>query len=560
MLKIIDGEVYDPANNINGEVRTLCVENGRICDCLKEGQTIDAAGMVVMPGGVDIHSHIAGPIVNTARKMTPEDHRLEPVRRTPVTRSGVSKNVPSTFITGYRYASMGYTTAFDAAVPPIAARHAHGELMDTPAIDKGFFVMMGNNELIMRQIARGEHERLRHYVAWLLRATRGYAVKLVNPGGVERWKFLGNAHCLDDEVSGFGVTPRRIIQALADASMQLGLPHPVHIHCNNLGIAGNWKTTLETMKALEGRPAHLAHIQFHSYGGNPGGLFKSRALDLCNYVSAHPNLTVDIGQVMFGDTTSMTGDGPLAYRLHRISGRKWANLDVENEGGCGVVPVEYKDKNYVHAVQWAVGLEWLLLMSDPWRVALSTDHPSGASFLFYPQIIRLLMDREYRREMLKKANPKAVAETTLPDQDREYSLYEIAVITRAAPARMLGLPNKGHLGVGADADIAIYEKQEDKEKMFSTPRYVIKEGSILAEDGQMREDNYGRTLFVSPEYDPAVEKYIRDFFRKYYTVDFENYAVQTEYYLPRPQEIAVDAGLQSRPWERNTLKGGPRKS
>ena len=539
MLKIINGEVYDPANNINGEVREICVEGGQITASVSGGRTIDAAGMVVMPGGVDMHCHIAGPKVNTARKMRPEDHRLDPMPRTSVTRSGVGKTVPSTFATGYRYAAMGYTTAFDAAVPPIAARHAHEEFSDTPVIDKGFLVLMGNNEFIMQQIAAGEHERLRHFVAWLLQATRGYAVKLVNPGGVELWKFLGNAHTLDDMVTGFGVTPRQIIQSLAEASMELRLPHCVHIHCNNLGIAGNWKTTLETMQALDGRRGHLAHVQFHSYGGKPGGLFTSHVRELAEYVNTHPNLTVDIGQVMFGDTTSMTGDGPLEYMLHQISGRKWINVDVENEEGCGIVPIEYKDKNYVHATQWAIGLEWFLMVRDPWRIALSTDHPNGASFVAYPQIIRLLMDREYRREVLKKVNPRAVAKTTLPDQDREYSLFEIAIITRAGPARILGLKNKGHLGVGADADITIYDKNEDKEKMFSSPRYVIKEGLVLVEDGHIRQENYGKTLFVSPGYDPAVEKDIREFFDKYYTIEFENYPVQTEHYLPRPQEIAV---------------------
>ena len=59
MLKIINGEVYDPANNINGEVREICIENGCIVSSTGGGQTIDAKGMVVMPGGVDIHAHIA---------------------------------------------------------------------------------------------------------------------------------------------------------------------------------------------------------------------------------------------------------------------------------------------------------------------------------------------------------------------------------------------------------------------------------------------------------------------------------------------------------------------
>jgi len=543
MLRIANGEVYDPANNIDGEVRDIFIDEGRIVDRGKTGDAVDgcrmldATGMIVMPGGVDMHAHIAGPKVNTARKMRPEDHRLDPVPRTAVTRSGVGKTVPSTFVTGYRYAAMGYTTAFDAAVPPMAARHAHEEFSDIPVIDKGFFALMGNNEYIMQQIAAGEHERMRDYVAWLLQATKAYAVKMVNPGGVELWKSLGNTHGLDEEVTGFGVTPRQIVQSLAEASMELRLPHPVHIHCNNLGIAGNWETTLETMKALDGRPGHMAHIQFHSYGGNPGGLFVSRVRELAEYVNDHPNITVDIGQILFGDTTSMTGDGPLGYILHQITGRKWANVDVENEAGCGIVPIEYKDKSHLHTTQWAVGLEWYLMANDPWRIALSTDHPNGASFVAYPQVIRLLMDREFRRDALKKVNRKAILKTSLADLDREYSLYEIAIITRAAPARILGLKNKGHLGPGADADVTIYNKCDDQEEMFSIPRYVIKEGEILVEDGSIRRETFGKTFYVAPGYDKIVEKDIRNYFKKYYTIEFENYPVQLEHYLPRPCKI-----------------------
>ena len=71
------------------------------------------------------------------------------------------------------------------------------------------------------------------------------------------------------------------------------------------------------------------------------------------------------------------------------------------------------------------------------------------------------MDRTYRQEVLKRVPPKVLQRSTLKDLDREYSLYEIAIITRAAPARMLGLSHKGHLGVGADADVAVYTPGAD---------------------------------------------------------------------------------------------------
>jgi len=87
--------------------------------------------------------------------------------------------------------------------------------------------------------------------------------------------------------------------------------------------------------------------------------------------------------------------------------------------------------------------------------------------------------------------------------------------------------------------VTIYDKNEDKEKMFASPRYVIKEGQVLVEEGHILQETYGRTLYVSPGYDPAVEKDIRNFFDQYYTIEFENYPVQLEHYLPRPQEIAT---------------------
>ena len=421
---------------------------------------------------------------------------------------------------------------FDAAISVANARHAHEEFHDTPIIDKGFFLLFGNNHYVLQQIAAKEPERLQAFVGWLLQAAKGYAVKLVNPGGVEVWKEGGdNIHSLDGTVAHFNVTPRQIITSLAQTAMDLGLPHPVHIHCNNLGLPGNWKTTLATMQALEGRRAHLTHIQFHSYGGEPNdqGTFSSKTVELADYVNAHPNLSIDVGQVLFGETTSMTGDGPLGYYLHKVTGRKWLNSDTEMEAGCGIVPITYREKSFVHALQWAIGLEWYLLVKDPWQIAMSTDHPNGGSFLAYPQIVQLLMDRTYRQEILKRVPPRVLERSVLKDLDREYSLEEIAIITRAAPARLLGLTHKGHLGVGADADVAIYTPSADKRAMFELPRYVLKAGEIIVEQGEIRRALFGRTLHAATSFDEGVLPDIQNWFTAHYTIQFANYPVDPHY-------------------------------
>ena len=550
LVKIANGTVYDPTNNIDGVAQDIWIQDGKIVapptdPDVRPDRVLDATGLVVMAGGVDMHAHIAGPKVNLARKMRPEDKRLAPpVRRTAITRSGTVGSVPSTFATGYLYAGMGYTTVFDAAIPPLAARHAHEEFGDTPIIDKGFFLLFGNNHYVLNQIAANEPERLKAFVGWMLHAAKGYAVKLVNPGGVEVWKQGGdNIHSLDGNVEHFNVTPRQIITSLTQTAMDLGLPHPVHIHCNNLGLPGNWTTTLETMQALEGRRAHLTHIQFHSYGGGLGeqSQFCSKTTELADYVNSHTNLTVDVGQVLFGETTSMTGDGPLGYYLHKVTGRKWTNADTEMEAGCGIVPITYREKSFVHALQWAIGLEWYLLIADPWRIAMSTDHPNGGSFLAYPEIIQLLMDRTYRQEVLKRVPPRVLECSVLNDLQREYSLYEIAIITRAAPARMLGLQHKGHLGIGADGDVAIYTPSANKQEMFALPRYVLKGGIVIVEQGEIRAELFGRTLHAATSYDEGVLPDIQKWFEEYYTIQFNNYEVDEHYMANGSTAVACHA-------------------
>jgi formylmethanofuran dehydrogenase subunit A len=530
-LRIAGGAVYDPANGVRGGVRDICMDGGRIVAGVPaNATTIDARGMVVMPGGVDIHSHVAGGSVNLARRLLPEErdgHRAPALVDAAVARSGTGGTVPSTFTTGYRYAGLGYTTVFDAAVAPLAARLSHAEFDDTPIVDGGFFVLMGNDDYLLRQIDAGENNRAREYAAWLLGAAGGYAIKIVNPGGIELWKRGSRDRtALDTPVGSTRVTPRAILETLVDAGNSLGLPHPAHIHCNNLGVAGNVAMTLDSMRAVGGRRAHFTHLQFHSYGKEESGAWRSGAREVIEYVNAHPETSGDVGQVMFGAATTLTADSAVEYLLHKSSGRKWVNVDIELETGCGIVPHTYADTSAVSALQWVIGLELFLLSADPWRVVLSTDHPNGGSFMSYPQLIRLLMDRTYRDDQLKRVNQKILAGSALADGlSREYTLDEIAIVTRAGPARLLGLRDKGHLGVGAAADVTVYVPDADRARMFETPRYVVKGGTLVVEEGQLRRAPAGRRLHVRPSYDKSIERDVKRHFDQYATVAFENYPV-----------------------------------
>lgn len=557
-----NGFVFDPINSIAGERMDIAVKGGKIVERVNErkAKKIDASGMMVMPGGIDIHCHIAGSEVNAGRLLRPEDHFKDFEPKTSVTRSGVGRSIPSTFTTGYRYARMGYTTIMNPSMPPLEAKHTHEELSDTPMVDKASYPLLGDWWFVLEYLAQGNIEECARHVAWLMGSTKGYAIKVVNPGGLEAWGFGHNVSSLDDQVPHFCVTPREIVRGLCKVNKALALPHTIHVHTNNLGKPGNYVTALETMKcvedlAVENKPAiHITHCQFSAFKGDDWRTLESGAEEIAKYVSNHSHVTIDMGQVIFTDTTTMTADGPFQYDLCGLTGNKWVNHDVETETSAGIVPFHYRRKSYVHATQWSIGLELALLIKDPWKIFMTTDHPNGGPFTAYPKIIAWLMSGKAREATLKRINPRSRRRSLLPSIDRELSFHEIAVMTRAGQAKALGLKNKGHLGVGADADLAIYNVDPEKtdpsrkyrtvRKAFKKAAYTVKDGRIVVKNGAIVRHADGATLWLDVKVsDPTeITDDLKKRFKEYWTVEYENYPV-SEDYLKVSHPIAVEASV-----------------
>jgi formylmethanofuran dehydrogenase subunit A len=210
------------------------------------------------------------------------------------------------------------------------------------------------------------------------------------------------------------------------------------------------------------------------------------------------------------------------------SPRKAVIMDIECDAGCGVVPFRYRDQSFVNALQWAIGLEIFLSVRDPWRIFLTTDHPNGAPFTNYPHLIRLLTDRAFRNEKFETINAEARAASTLGSLTREYSLYEIAIMTRAGPARTLGLADRGHLGAGAAADIVVYRDDADRERMFATPEYVFKDGELIVRDGRLVKITSGSVHVVKPEYDRSIEAEVADYFERYQTTSAQGFRISAD--------------------------------
>jgi formylmethanofuran dehydrogenase subunit A len=562
---IKNGHVFDPVQGIKGDKADVAIKDGRIVDKVSSSaKAIDAKGKSVMAGAVEIHAHIAGPKVNIGRIYRPEDKLFTYTPTRGNQRMGGGNSIPTTFKTGYEYAKMGYTTAMEAAMPPLFARHVHEEMRDTPIIDEGAYPVFGNNWFVMEYIKNNEIENTAAYCAWLLRATKGYAIKLVNPGGTEAWAWGLNCLSVNDPVPYFDITPAEIIKGLIEANEYLGLPHSIHIHPNNLGNPGNFTTTLDTLKLAEGYKAknkfgrdqvmHLTHTQFHSYGGTNWGDFESKAKEIMDYVNKNKNITIDTGNVTLDETTTMTADGPFEHHLTELNHLKWANVDVELETAAGVVPYIYSPNISVCAIQWAIGLELALMAKDPMRCFITTDHPNAGPFTRYPRVIKWLMSAKARETQINafKHKDKVVSNTSIAGMDREISLYELAQMTRAGPAKALGLANMiGGLKHGMDADVVVYDFSPDKpvanpdqiETAFSRAAHVFKSGVEVVTNGEIVNNGNKRTIWVNAKTkeNPQVMRDIKEKFLKFYSVTQANYESLGHHFVPNPYAIEVDA-------------------
>lgn len=532
LTRITGGEIVDPVNGRVGK-GDLWIEDETIVAAPSGRQpdvTLDATGCVVMAGAIDIHSHIGGGNVNTARLLLPEQHKAHALRPTA---TPLSKVGWTTFETGRLYAQMGFTTVVEPAMSPDAALHTHLELADIPIIDKATLAILGNDDFLLSMIRdRASPRMIEDYVAWTVASSRALGVKVINAGAAAAFKENVRTFSFDDVVPFYGTSSRSIVKTLQAAVTSLGIPHPLHVHCNNLGVPGAPETAAETMAAAEGLPLHLAHLQFYGYGTEGKRGFSSGAARLAELVNSTPEITIDVGQVMFGQTVTISSDV-----LRQFSARGTANprksviIDGDANGG-GIVPHRYRDDFY-GSLQWAIGLELFLLIQDPWRVFFTTDHPNGAPFTAYPEIFELLMSREARAKAMEGLSQRALHFSTLPSLTREYTFEEIAIMTRAAPAKLLGLKDRGHLGPGALADVAVYRKGGDIAQMFRSAAFVLKNGELVVEDGIVKNYRWGKTLRLKPEPDKAMVKRLEAYHQERYGLslnwfDFPDSAIQRE--------------------------------
>ncbi|MFX1481746.1 MAG: formylmethanofuran dehydrogenase subunit A [Promethearchaeota archaeon] len=569
---LTNGRVYDPMHGIEGEVMDICMSDGKIVEKVNgSAKKIDLKRRLVMAGGVDMHSHIVGSKVGFGRAMCPEDHRKDPVPKTKYTRGGVGYTMPNSYVIGYRYSAMGYTTVIEPALPALKGLGSWEEMEDLPNLNSGLLPLFCNSMITFDYVKRRDLSGLAAFIAWTLRSVGGLGVKVVNPGGTYAWAHGVDLRDPNGEVPGWGITPKEIMHYLCEATEALGLPHVMHYHPNNLGRVGNVETTIEQLdsirdiKGYHGRKhiCHLTHMSFEALSsvegaGTDWADIESGGLKFAKYMNKNKHFTADMGQITFGPATTMTGDGPFEFYLYQLTHGKWTNInvDVELPGGAGIVPYTYNPKAAGNSVQWTIPLEFALNVDDVWRCIVSTDHPNAGPFTKYPLVFSWLMSKKQRDIWMEDMHKFAHERSILSTIEREWSLNELAISTRAAPAKILGIEkSKGHLGVGADADVAVYDVDVTKVDLAKNPEKIIKTfstsyltflgGKQVSKKGNVKDTGNEGVMTVHPQLNEDLWKRINKELEKkmnaWYSHSFYNYPVPERYRAHLEKKVKIDS-------------------
>lgn len=457
--RIIGARFIDPIDGPRPDERELLIERGRIVDHLSDpasAETFDAHGLTAVPGAIDMHTHLVGPAMRVAQELCPD-------------------SIPGCDELAWQYAQLGYTAVIDAAIAPSQADQANAQLDHLAAIDSGHLLLIDRHPDLLTLLKSGDRSAAIDLIGQWIKRCRAYGIKTV-------------ACPPQDDSDRHGMLPW-----LWQAAEYWKLPHPLHIHASGLGTPNAMAQLEQTVLAAQGRPLHLAHIQFHAYDITGQGRLVRQVDRLLQLLWEHPNVTADLGAVMPGATCTLSADRRLQDSLRQINLRQgitaWQTIDAR-DAAWAVQPFEYRLDNPAHAMQWAIGLE-LALQAPPGRLSLSMDHPNGGTLASYPDLFSLLTDAAMRIDWLAKTPRSVQQQTSLGKLDRSMTFVDLLRLTRTNPAMALGLKQSGNAG------LAFYETAPDGRPRSWRVTHLMNHGEWKIVRGQRLTDASPGTRLIA---------------------------------------------------------------
>jgi len=407
-LLLKGGLVVDPKNGLRS-IADVAVEDGRIAAVAPEisapaKEVVDCTGLVVQPGLIDTHLHIT----------------ITPAAYASVVAAGVTTCLDM----------MGPTkTALDVAGTPLAC---------------------GLNVAVLNAVIPDQNVTGRDPSAAELAAFIESSVE----GGAFGVKLLGGH---------FPLTPRATADffRLADERNTYAA-----FHAGTTATGSHIEGLEEAFRLFDGHRAHLAHINAYCRGYLDTEMNECRrAADL---LKAHPEVVCESYVSPRNGGSLQFLENGLPHSMVVRSTMKHLGYDVSREGAHqafldGMLGAVREKDGLIELVTGEDGFQW------------NESHPGcGISFdRVNPILPRTYFATARRDDGTFLVDGLSTDGGGLPRNVilalglslvklGGLSLTDFAAKTSLIPSRMLGLANKGHLSIGADADITVFDLERQK--------------------------------------------------------------------------------------------------
>ena len=552
-LVIKNGLVFDPLNKIEGEKRDILIESGKIVEKFSidnDIKEIDANGKTVIPSASDIHTHIASQQVNWARLLGANNSKFKEVWQG-LTLDKIAKD----------YISMGYTFILEANVFPSLAKQTIFNFKQLPVLDKAMLLNVSNYWPLELEFQRGKIEEMAIFLSDLLSKTYGFGFKVYNPFENESWNFKELRDSLSNPGRLYNFTALDVYETIVRSVETLDLPHSVHAHIEgyedeissgnlfdilNKISSKNLKSNQKTDQICDrSQILHLAHANAYSSNGN-----NERILNLLN---ENQDFDMDVAFIGFDPINPLiTSDRRSINSMLTTdileNPYKLISSAVEFEGDSFVSLRTFDKSNLNACTLWGNALDLALNIKDKLQLSFSLNYPNYANILDIPEIATWLVSKDARDNFAKGMNSDFIKNHPLNNEDKSLNFSDFVTITRASPAKSLGLGRiKGNLGIGADADINILDiniDDVDISKSYETLKialqsldYVIKAGEIVKNKNKIDLSLNGSIFWSSgkpsTEERESVLSRKSDFYQKYSSMFYDSLKCTVESHFLR---------------------------
>ncbi|MFX1587823.1 MAG: hypothetical protein ACFFC1_06690, partial [Promethearchaeota archaeon] len=370
MSKVIvkNGIIFDPINKIEGEIKDILIENGKIVERFSnqsDVKEINANNKTVIPSAIDIHSHIASQQINWIRLLG-RTHKLFQEYWNNLSLEYIAKS----------YISNGYTFILEANVYPSLSKQTIFNFKQLPVLDKAMLLNVSNIWALELEYQREMVNEASIFLSDLLLKTKGFGFKVYNPFEAENWNFQKLRDNLATKGRLFNFSPIDVYEKIAKFNEALGLPHSVHVHIegyeqncakenlnlilnriNSLNLIPNPKNKFNIKRS---QIFHLAHASSYNIDGDNS--------DLIKFYNSNQEYDLDLGFLGFDPINPLTTSDRRLINSNARSPFKVITSAVESEGDIFSTLRTFNKQNETDCILWANSLDLALNIKNMWQM------------------------------------------------------------------------------------------------------------------------------------------------------------------------------------------------